>query len=194
MPVSEQVADEARQGAEAAADGSSRQDQERDDQTVPYWRFAEATAKLKAKIDTLEAVVAQGTRKDPPAQPKVWTRAELQAEVAGGKITAQAAAEVWDQQLVETAKTAAVGALTQQSQDVEVRSVVTAYETAIPELGDNDSPQFKKLRSERQALVKLGLPDNAATTLAALRTAFGPVETLRRTKPADSEPFTEVGG
>ena len=196
MPENNQASDEARQGADSDAEGSSGQDQKQGGQWVPYERFAEATGRLKQQIEDLRDQLKTTVKgNESTGQHKVSTRAELQAEVTAGKLTAQQAAEIWDQQLEDRAAAKAVNAVSQQSQETVLRSSVRAYEAAIPELQDSDSPQFRKLQSEHRHLVKeLGLPDVPATMLAALRASFGPVETLKPISRKEAEPFSETGG
>ena len=156
--------------------------------SVPYERFAAVVSKLKA----LEAREA----KPPPQAPaKSWTRAELQAEVDAGRLTKDQATDFWDRQRDAKVTESAVNAVLQVSQQKERRREMAEYEKAVPDLADNDSAAFKKVQREYAYLVsELGMPARDETMLAALRGAFGPVETLRAARKAQPEPFNETGG
>lgn len=131
-----------------------------------------------------------------PPPKKTWTRAELDAQVAAGRITADAADRVIEDQIVERAAERAAQQTAAQATTQTVEQKIARYLDLVPELKAQKGPAFERAAREYQSLVESGLPDSQATRLAALRTTFGTIDALAAAAGNDGrrETHQEGGG
>ena len=171
---------------------------------LPKVRVDEMVNDLKGRLArTSEEVQALKDAQAKQAEPKPFTRAELNQLVADGKVTQDAADATMDRQLVERATKEAKSAAGAEVAQRERESVVTAqldeYRGLLPEAWETGSKERAKAAKEYRYLVeKLGYPDTKATEVAALRAAFGDPEAIKASrstgKSGPGETHEEVGG
>ena len=168
----------------------------KDGSWIPRERMNEVKASKDAQIASLQAALAALTsRVETGDVQKPKTRAELAEAVTSGKMTQVQAADIWEAQRKAEIEADVLAKVEQRSQAQSKQTAVQTYEQAIPALKDPESVESRKLAAEHRHLVaELGLPNNDATVLAALRASFGPVEAVRPLKRKDSEPYAEGGG
>lgn len=164
------------------------------DDVVPKSQFLAAIRSANEKFDSLkaemEAKLAEATKR-PVEAPKRYSRAELNAAAAAGTITQEAADSEWERQIREDARLdarqEAQSTVSEAHRKERVTSEIARYTALVPELLQEGSTDRSKVRAEFQYLTGLGSPRTLETELAAIRAAFGPVETLeqaRRGKPS----------
>lgn len=171
---------------------------------VPKTQFIAAINSVSAKLTKIEAE-NQALREqieraaNPPRKPP--TREELDSLIASGDLTRAQADKILDDQLLERATSAATQRLAVHAQEQTIVNRVEAqlagYAKLKPEAWVDGTPERNRVAREFQALVDLGQPASRATEAAALRAAFGDLETLQssetaRRGPADTH--SETGG
>jgi hypothetical protein len=154
-------------------------------------RLEHELAAIRQEVDGL---------KQASTAPRTYTHADLQTMVDNGQITeAQMRAQI-DQQQREAVSTEVRETVTktidQQRRAERVQSELARYRDAMPGLLDDASPVRERARREMSYLMSHGLPDSAETEVAALRAAFGAIESVERSKRTDAGGSTheEVGG
>lgn len=151
-------------------------------------------AQRDLEMAELRGRLSAQTATPPPAPVKVWTRAELENQVALGQMTEEAASQVYEAQIQrrvdETVKST-----------VDVRSLVdrldaelTEYETLRPDVLKAGSADRQRVAAEYQYLTRNGSPETKATELAALRAVFGPIAKLKAASAATSRRETHQEG
>jgi hypothetical protein len=152
-------------------------------------------AELQRQVNELKAAQAKADA------PKEATLAELNRLVATGDITQAQADAVWEKQQkaqterVVAAKVAEHMTAAQHSQWIE--SQLQGYRQLVGAAWEAGTPERAKVEAEFQYLTGLGQPSSKATEVAALRAAFGDVESLRTSRtarPGSSETHSETGG
>lgn len=154
-----------------------------------------ATAPLTNKIAELEGQLAEKAK---PIEPS-YTRADLDAAVRNGKITEFQANELWDNQ--QRKQTAELIATTVDSKIVDISrnqavlNGISEYTALIPDVLVEGTADRKKVADEFNYLVSIGQPKTKATELVALKTIYGPIETLKaaRSRARNEETHEESG-
>ena len=174
------------------------------EESIPKSRFVAAINDVTRRLDTLATenrdLKAQLDAVKKP-EPKVPTRAELAALVASGDLTQLQADEIRDAHLIAQAKREAAAEATNTvsvaAQTATVTAQLEAYREVVGAAWEAGSPEHAKAVKEYETLVGIGLPPSNETQLAALRSAFGDLETLRVSKTAragSSDTHVETGG
>ena len=171
---------------------------------LPKVRVDEMVSDLKGQLARqAEEVKALKDAQAKQAEPKPFTRAELNQLVADGKVTQDAADALYDKQVVERAtkeaKEAAGTVVTQREHEAVVTAQLEEYRGLLPEAWETGSKERAKVAKEYRYLVeKLGYPDSKATEVAALRAAFGDPDTIKASRSTGrsgpGETHEEVGG
>lgn len=79
------------------------------------------------------------------------------------------------------------------NRDSKLTEQINQYESAVPELLDVESDTYKAVAEEyRHNVYDLGLPDNAGTMLAALRSKLGPLGGIKHSAKAKPEADTDT--
>jgi len=159
-------------------------------------REAEVAA-LQGRLAELEAQV----KAKPADQPKRYTRVELNAAVAEGKISQEQADAEMDRQTSENVETkahrVALDTITAVERKKHVDSEVARYKSVAPEILDDAHETRQRIKEEFGALVELGDdPRDVATQLKAIRAVLGPVARLEQARGGRSQHEThrETGG
>lgn len=174
-------------------------------QGIPLERFNEATGKLKDEISDMKAEMEELRANQPAPAPleekKSYTRAELNNAVDEGQITQETADQIMDDQITAKAVKAAEDTtktiLSDNQQTTFVQSEMAKYKAAKPDVLVDGSEERKKVIAEFNYLVGLGEdPKSAATELKALRSLYGPVDSLQKKEITDEARQThqDVGG
>jgi hypothetical protein len=137
-------------------------------------------------------------QQQPPAQ-QTYTRTELSNFVLEGKINQDQADDIMDAQLQRNIETRIGGKLAHEAKEREIASALTsdfdAYTKAIPNISVQGTPERTRLEAEYRRLTQLGQPDSRATEVLALRSAFGPPETINAAKEqSGGASHQETGG
>lgn len=148
-------------------------------------------AAVRAEFEALKSGV--GARKDPPAeQPKRYTRADLRAAVTALQITQEQSDDIWDKQVKDEAKEAAVQAadehVTRKTAKERIDADLATYKRLAPEVMEEGSEVREAIKREFQALVQSGMPgrdgQNLVTQLAAIKAVMGPLDKLEKARGA----------
>lgn len=153
-------------------------------------------AELQGQVQGLTAVKTE-PKADPP---KELSAAQLRQAVDGGEITEDEAVAINTRQ-IEKRVTAKVTeevetTLARRNLGERVSAEIGRYTQAIPDLANQDSAAFQKVRTEYQWLVDHGSTANdPQTELMAVRAAFGDINQLEKIgKPGERETHQETGG
>ncbi len=152
-------------------------------------------AELQGQVQGLTAVKTEPKTDSP----KELSAAELRQGVEEGKLTEDEASAITARQ-IEKRVTATVteeveATLTAQHRGERVSAEIGRYTQIIPDLNDQASAAFQKVRTEYQYLVGQGYKaDDVLTQLVAIRAAFGDVDQLQKIKPGQRETHQETGG
>ncbi len=154
-------------------------------------------ARLQGEIEGRTAAAAAQPAKDAP---KEYTPAELQAAVDDQTLTPAAAQAIRDGQS-ERRTDARIDARVDAKAEALVVAQTTSeelgrYKQAIPDLNDQASAAFAKVKGEFEFLVKSGSdPRDPRTELIASRIAFGDVDKLEKIgQETRRETHQETGG
>jgi len=136
------------------------------------------------------------------AKPKALTRTELNAAVADGKLTQEAADAEWERQVIATAETRAAAAAANEVRQREVSGRIEAdlaeYRSLVPDAWEPGTKDRGRVAREYEALVGMGFPATKGTEVAAMRAAFGDPAAIRRSRATGrsgpAETFAETGG
>ena len=156
---------------------------------------AAEAARLRAENEALKA-------KPKEDAPKQWSRAELNALVADGKITQDAADATIDRQVREAAeragRTAAAAEVAQRERAGLIARQLKDYRELVPSAWEAGSKERAKVEREYNALIELGQAPNQATEVAALRAALGDPADIRASRATGrngpGESHEEIGG
>lgn len=198
--------DQGQGAAPPAGESQGDKDKAPGDDWVPKKQFIAAINNATAKADQalaraeaaereLTALREKGSEKKPP------TRAELLALVNSGDLTQEQADALWEKQIVERSKreaAAEVGqTMTANERARRVDAELSGYKELVPEVWADGTPERAKVTKEFNYLVGLGHPSTKETEAAALRAAFGDLESLRASKsarPGPADTHSETGG
>ncbi len=192
--------DDGKQGLAPPADESQGEKSPGD--WIKKSQFVAALNSATAKTDALEREVRELRAAQVKAtEPKVPTRAELLKFVDAGELTREQADAIWEKQIKEAVKrevVAEVGvAAGAQERASRVEAELSGYKAIIADAWVEGSPERDKVTKEYRHLLSLGHAPTKETEAAALRAAFGDLETLRTSKSARSGPsetHEETGG
>jgi hypothetical protein len=154
-------------------------------------------AMLRGEIEQLRAAVqgTDSTVKKPP------TRAELQTLVESGDITQVQADQAWEKQVREEARregaAAADRVMREQKHMDLIHAELSGYKALVPQVWEPGTEERLKVEKEFNHLVSLGQPKTQETEAAALRAAFGDLDTLRAatsSRPGPADTHSETGG
>ena len=167
----------------------------KDGSWVPVERLKDVSRKLK---ETRAELAAERQKAGSTIQPpKTWSLNELNAEVGAGRMTQDAANQVWEDQIVERAAGKVRAVSTIESRTQTQAEELAEYQRLIPDLEDPASPEFVKVEKEYQHYLNhLGMPDSSGTMLVAARAVLGPIEAIRAGKAATvkgGEAYRETG-
>ena len=153
-------------------------------------------AELQGQIRGLAAVRTE-PKVDPP---KELSAAELRQAVDEQRLTEDEAEAIKARQ-IEKRVTAKVTeevetTLARKNLGERVSTEMARYQSAIPDLLDQNSAAFGKVKTEFVYLTRQGLdPDDLNTQLIAVHAAFGDIAQLEKIgKPGERETHQEVGG
>jgi hypothetical protein len=178
----------------------------KDGSWIPKARFDDALNAEKGRNARLEAELAAlkvaHERKSPADEPqKRYTKAELNAAVQAGQITADVSDEIWAKQIREDAtreaETRVLGTVRAEQRQERINSDLNEYKRLAPEILDDGHETRQKIRDEFNYLVTtLGSPKTVETELAAIRAVLGPIERLKTARSArrEAEAHEETGG
>lgn len=134
----------------------------------------------------------------PKEEPKIFTRQQLRAAVNEGTIDEDQMEEVWSTQQRELTKRETAKLLDDRE---TVRNAVnfvedetSKYIAAFPDVKNQGSDTWKRVKSAYDYMRKLGDPDNKATELKALRAALGTPERIRESTARRRETSGETSG
>jgi len=175
------------------------------EKTVPLAALQAETRKrqeLATQLAELRGrVEGMATAPRPADEPKKeLTRADLKRAVADDKITEDEADALWEQQITRKAAKAGADAAKETMDSGTLQSRVSGeiarYKGVISDLDDKESAAYRKVAGEFKHLAGLGYDrDDLRTEVAALRAAFGPIESLESTeRPRAREGHQETGG
>ena len=175
-------------------------------QTVPYTRFAEVIAernRYKAELDqsrqvsSTSAPAAPSTTAQPQAAaPQFYSRATLAQAVENGTITQEQMDAQLDWQVQYRADQTARQTAQQMLQSQTLRQDLGTYQQFVPNVVVPGTQEHDRYQREHAWLVsQLGAQESEYTRLAAMRSAFGDLDTLRKTraKPVPPAAHQEVG-
>lgn len=159
-------------------------------------RVAETNALRQEMANLRAAVEAKG----PPAA-KPPTRAEMQTLVESGDITQAQADAAWEKQVEEKAQRTAAAEVERQMRAQQHTSRITAelqgYRELVPDVWNAAGSEDRlKVEKEYHHLISLGATAGQETEAAALRAAFGDLETLRAarsSRPGPADTHLETG-
>ena len=167
----------------------------KDGSWVPVERLKDVSRKLKETREEL-AKERQKATTSVQAQ-KAWSLNELNAEVTAGRMTQDAANQLWEDQIVDRAVGKARAVSTIESRTQTQAEELAEYQKHIPELEDPASTEFAKVEKEYQHYLNhLGMPDSPGTMLVAARAVLGPIEAIKAAKTATikgGEAYRETG-
>ncbi len=164
---------------------------------IPKSRLDEVLGEVRE----LKRELREKTDKPKPEEPtREFSRAELAASVEKGNLTQEQANDLWERQLVERATKAARETASQIVTVKETANRIDAemrrYKELVPNVMREGTDERSKVAEEYSYLVSLGEPEDRRTELKALRSAFGSVEKLEksrsRAKP-DVQPDEQTG-
>jgi hypothetical protein len=189
-------------------EGGSGEGKPKGDDVVPKSQFLAALKSAEEKREReiaalraeFEGKLEKATAKA-PEEPKVYTRADLNAMVEAGTINQAQADAQMDFQTRETAKAEAARVATEivnrSTRTGDVTAQISSYVEAEPELKDKSSDTYQKVAEEFRFFVGQGDdPKSLATELKAIRAALGPIEKLKAAKSGRTshEGHRETGG
>lgn len=153
--------------------------------------IAAATAPLQEQIAAL-----QNNKPEPEPAEKAYTRVELDQAVEDNKITLVQAQDIMDRQTTaQTAKQindsvqAAVATIDQGN---KVEDEIDLYVKLVPAIETEGSDDRKRVADQFKHFIKIGLPNDKSTELAALNSIYGSIESLKSAKGAKQEFDTHV--
>lgn len=173
---------------------------------VPKAQFLAALKSATDKYHALEVKLAELQGKAAASEkqadtPKRYTKAELNAAVQAGQITADVADEVWAKQIREDAKAEAtrdvLGTVRAERRQERINSDLAEYKRLDPSVMEEGSETRQKIRESFEYLTgTLGYPATLETELAAIREVLGPLERLKTARSArrETEAHEETGG
>ncbi|MGL4282567.1 MAG: hypothetical protein ACRCSI_02685 [Eubacterium aggregans] len=123
---------------------------------------------------------------------------ELETFISEGKMTRAEAQTYRDEQNKAKVKRELRAEQERESVNSRILGEIGQYQSSIPDVMISGSDNRQKYEREHTYMVRhLGMPDNYATQLAAVRAAFGDLDTVKRTQEArrvvtNKEPFMET--
>lgn len=138
----------------------------------------------------------QKTKEEQHAQQEM-TWAQLEAGIAEGKWSRDQAQEYKDKMAEQRLQKKLEQKQREESSNARILGEIGEYQKLVPDVMTYGSENRQKYEREFSYMVRtLGMPDNYATQLAAVRAAFGDPDTLRRkasaTKVINQEPLMET--
>ncbi len=167
---------------------------------VPLERLNEVLGKVSALETQLARTQGQvegmATKPaDPVAPTQTYTRAQLDAAVAGNQISQADADARYEQQIVDRAKKEAAEEASQTLAAANGQNLASSdlalYRAARPDIQVEGSKDRGRVQQEYAYLTSRGHPDNLETQALALRQVFGPAENL---KNGTRQTHQETGG
>ncbi len=193
------------EGAHPAGESQGDGNASGDKDTVPKTQFLAALKSANEKFEALQRETEQlreTARAKQASPPKEATRAELDQLVLSGDLTRAQADDVLEKQTRAAARREAseeaARAVARSNYERDVNTALETYRELVPKAWEAGTPEYLRGQKEFNYLVsKLGYPPELPTELAALRAAFGDLDTLRTSKSArrgGSETHVETGG
>ncbi len=160
---------ESTESAESAEEGSRAPSS-----SDPLTLLREELAELRSQNSKLEGRLDEQSRQSVAvAPPKVFTRSELQEQVDTGRISEEQRDDVLDRQRTTQVKDELRQEMREERREERVRTRVAAYTAKIPGLRVDGNENRTRVATKYQEFVEQGLPEGAATELAALDAIFG---------------------
>ncbi len=157
-------------------------------------RFDQLTAELRKQN-------ARPAKETPKQETPTYTAAQLQPLIDSGEITPLQASEYLVQareaKLREEIRSEFRQELQQQTRSSTVEGRIAEYQSAIPQLADKKSDEYRRLAKEVDALISEdGKPANRETLLEGLRLTFGrnPKKSAPRETTSEHTRSTEASG
>ena len=189
---------------DAAGSDSTTQGQQgfippKDGSWVPIDRLNEVIAsKGQTERELVELRNEVGTLKKAAEAPKEYSRAELGQFVDDGRMTQDEADRVIERQathrIQENVTATVTQTMQQQQQGQAIQAEVNRYKAVIPEVTQAGTAERARVETEYQYLVGIGNTPDASTELTALRSVYGPVESLQKGERQETETHQETGG
>jgi len=202
-------------GGGAPAGGSPEGGQDNppkdDGEFVPKTQFIaalnSAERKREAEVSRLSTELAElraQVKARPADQPKRYTRAELNAAVAAGQVTQDAADAQYELQIQQDAEDrahrVALNTVSTAERKRLVDSDIARYTAVAPEILDETHETRQRIKEEFNSLVALGDPgagpEGVVTQLKAIRAVLGPIARLEKARSGrfQHETHLETGG
>lgn len=186
-------------------DEGQKDNKSKDEQFIPKVRFDEAQNKLKSQLQDehdarvrLEEQVKQLQQGQNKQTVKEYSRSELRKLVEDEQITQEQADDIYDRQLERKFEQRLDSRLNEHTKSMSsqafIENQLQEYRNLIPNLMVKGSEERDKAASEYQYLISTGSKDSVATELAAVRSAFGPIEKLKAQGFRDVQHHQETGG
>jgi len=164
--------------------------------------IASAVSRAKDEFSAkIEEIKAQGQAKAEPA--REYTKAQLSEFVEAGKLSQDAADQLWENQIVERATRKAVDAATSAVASGNLQRTISQqmaeFKALIPDAWEEGTPEREKVAKAYRSLLTDGIKGSSEQLeLQALKQAFGDPADIRRARsfgkngPQDS--FEDSGG
>lgn len=177
-----------KRGASAPGEGSG----------IPRERLNEVLAENRTLRSDLDRLQGQVQALQKPSEPqRELTRSELEQAVEDGRMTQVDAGRILEAQLEKrtqsTVESTVRKTIASATRDQRLQDQINKYTAAIPEIVQAGSEARNKIQKEFQYLTSLGHPNSLETEVAALRSAYGPVDLIRSGKKV-KETHAETGG
>jgi hypothetical protein len=161
----------------------------KDGSWVPRHRLDQELTKRRDLEEELMELKTAATSTPTP------TRAELIKKVEDGELSQADADAIWERELTSKIVGQLSGALTQREIVQKHTAEIEKYRELVPEMADDSSPIHAGIVEEYSYLTTtLGMPENTATMIAAVRTKLGSLEKLRVKGTRRTETHQESGG
>lgn len=153
----------------------------------------EARARLEGRVQA----TSEAKQKPAAEQPKVYSKSELQYAVDAGTITQDQMDAYLETQTRESIRKEMASQIETAKREMrtqaEIEAEIDAYKETIPSIMEEGSEDRRRVESEFEKLIRLGLPSNATTELLAVKAAFGPVPKRGTDKTAKARQTDQVG-
>ncbi len=195
---SDQSSNQANQSDPAAPGDGSMVPRERLNEVIDE-RDRLASENVRLSQEQANAGAGGSEHAAPNQPPQRYTRAQLTQFVEDGRITDDQKEDIWatqQQQITaEAATNAAAAVVNTASRQSAVEGEIQRYIAAVPAMSKAGSEQHQRLQNEYNFLLSVGdKKEDVATTLKAMRTAFGPINAVEAAAPRsrDAESHQEI--
>ena len=138
---------------------------------------------LKPAID---AIFNEIKKPEPKAEPKQYTRADLDAAVAKGTIGQTQADAIWEAQteerLTKKVRSEVLAEIESSQASNSTDTEIARYRELVPDLTDAKSEISQRCEAVYRRMIARKLPKGNATALAAVEQVCGPLDALEAAK------------